>query len=130
MKMDFRARLTAIFILLALTAACGKQRTATGSFEKATDECIGEAIPKQFMVRYKDGRIEKVNAPSKEEFINGFLTENLDLIEYAEHDYFVRAGVPVKHGEIKPGEIKQKLAQSMWADNWGAERVWHGNGER
>lgn len=118
MKMDFRARLTAIFIFSALTAACGEQRTATGSFEKASDECIGEAIPKQFMVRYKDGRIEKVNAPSKEEFISGFLTDNLDQIEYAEHDYFVRAGVPVK-----PGEIKQKLAQSMWADNWGAERV-------
>ena len=120
MKMDFHyfARVTAVFILSALTVACGKQPTASGTFEKASEECVGEAIPKQFIVRYKDGRIEKVNAPSKEEFINGFLTENLDQIEYAEHDYFVHAGVPVKQDEIK-----QKLSQSMWADNWGAERV-------
>jgi subtilisin family serine protease len=115
MKMDFRAcaRLSAILFFSALTAACGQQRTASGSFEKASEECFGEAIPKQFMVRFKDGRIEKVNAPSKEEFINGYLTENLDQIEYAEHDYYVRISTPVK----------QKVAQSMWADNWGAERV-------
>jgi subtilisin family serine protease len=114
MKMDFRARLFLTILLTFFATACGKQKTASGTFEKASDECAGDIIPKQFAVRFLDGHMEVVHAESKEDFINGFLTEHLDVIDYAEHDFYVHSADRVK---------MQTSQQSAWADNWGVDRV-------
>lgn len=100
-------------MLCALTA-CGKQQLASDAFEKASDACASNILEKRFVVKNRDGSIEVVEANSREEFINGYLTENLDQIEYAEHDFRVRVS------DQKP--IVRTMFTSF-ADNWGAKRV-------
>lgn len=114
MKMDFRAPLFLTILLTFFVSACGEQKTTSGNFEKASDECLGDVIPKQFVVRYLDGRMEVVHAESKEEFIDGFLKEHKDVIDFAEHDFYVHS-----KDVIKP----MSSDQALWADNWGVDRV-------
>lgn len=111
MKTDFR-RLGLLLAALISLSACGKNRTAYDTFEKTADECTGAAVPNRFLVRYVDGSLKAVEAPSKEEFIEGYLTENLEKIEYAEHEYRLRTY------DISP----QAFARPS-ADNWGVVRV-------
>jgi subtilisin family serine protease len=112
MKMDFRAIMfiAAIFAL----SACGQQRTASSTFEKTSEECLGLAIPQSFVVKYFDGHTEVVSAESKDKFINGFLTKNLDKIEYAEHDF---------RAKISASDVHAMDGISSWADNWGEANV-------
>ncbi len=109
MKMDLRL-LSVFFVFLA---ACGKAPTAVSSFEKAGEACLSDAIPKSFVVKYRDGKVKRITAPSKQEFIDGYLTENLDKIEFAEHDFLVRTQ------EVPQAQVKQTVSP----DNWGQIRV-------
>ncbi|NJL24342.1 MAG: S8 family serine peptidase [Calothrix sp. SM1_5_4] len=110
LKTDLRLR-TAISCVLLLTA-CGKQRTAEVTYAKASEECAGDVIPRQFIVRYVDGSIETVRAPSEREFIEGFLTRNLDRVDLAEPDYLVRTRNQIQAVNAAPA-----------ADNWGVQRT-------
>ncbi|NJM10215.1 MAG: S8 family serine peptidase [Bdellovibrionaceae bacterium] len=112
MKMDFRW--LGLLIAVAMLSACGKQRTASSAFEKASDTCTSDILPKRFVVKYYDGRIEMVQAESRQEFIDGFLSERLDQIEFAEHDFAVKSSV---------AEARANAAETAFADNWGAARV-------
>ncbi len=94
----------------ALTA-CGQQKTASAVYEKAGEECVADVIPQRFMVRYTDGRSQVVRAESEKAFLDGFVTENLARIEYAEPDYLVRAFTPTA------------VAAAGSADNWGVIRI-------
>ncbi len=112
MKMDFR--IGAFVIALLALSACGKERTSSSSFEKTSEECLGAAIPQKFVVKYFDGRTEVVQAESKQKFIDGFLTDNLNKIEYAEHDFKVQ--IDAKDIHVMEGSVTV-------ADNWGAAKV-------
>lgn len=109
-------RLTRLLITTALlltTVACGKMSDPSQAFQAASDECQGAAIPNRFMVKYLDGRSEVVLAPSKEEFIAGFLSENLDQIAFAEHDYRVQ----LKNAEVQPFLNRDTV------NNWGTVKI-------
>jgi subtilisin family serine protease len=112
MKMDFR-RLLLTLVSCASLSACGPQRLVGSSFRKASDECQNSAVPNKFIVRYWDGRTATVHAPSEEEFINGFLSENLNEIAFAEHDYKI-------HLDTNPSV---SASEDGNADNWGVARV-------
>ncbi len=111
MKKDLRLIVLLLFFL-GLTA-CGKQRSSSGAFEKAADECLADVIPQSFVVKYFDGRSERVSADSKEEFIDGYLKDNLERIEFAEHDF------KVKVADV----VSPRALQTGFADNWGVARV-------
>lgn len=105
-------RLLSFAFLMTLTlSACSKQKTSSDVFEKASEECVADVIPQRFIVRYVDGHTEVVSAESEREFLNGFVTDNLDRIEFAEPDYIVRASAPTVRGLVNS------------ADNWGLIRV-------
>jgi len=121
MKMDVRG-LGVAWLLSIAVIGCGKQKTPEGVFEKASDECAGAALSGQFMVRKTDGSFEVIQASSREEFIRGYLTQNLDRVEFAEHDFTVRA------------EVMPNKANAKWFDddippadptpnNWGVRRI-------
>jgi subtilisin family serine protease len=106
-------RFIVLHLFLVTLTACGNQRSSSGTFEKAADECLANVIPKSFVVKYLDGRSERVAADSKEEFISGFLKENLEQIEFAEHDF-----------KVKTADVISPFAvQTGFADNWGVSRV-------
>jgi subtilisin family serine protease len=122
MKMDFQLA-TALAVVTMAISACGSPKTAQSTFSKAdSDSCAANAIPQQFMVRYEDGSLAVIHAESEKAFIDGYLTENLQRIRYAEPDYRVHAAM---------------LADSpppatATADNWGvikvaADQMWKQN---
>ncbi len=109
---DCRRFVGVIFALISLSA-CGKQRTSSAVFEKAGEACEADALPNSFVVKYFDGRLDRVPASSKQEFIDGFLTEHLPEISFAEHDF-----------KVQTADVVRVLAQDVrYADNWGASRV-------
>lgn len=112
--MDFRK--AALFLLtVSFLTACGKVRTASTTLEKsASQECLGAEIPQQFIVKKFDGSTEIVRAESEDAFINGYLTENLAAVDYAEHDYTVHAALPLQ---------AQSAQTTSFADNWGVGKV-------
>ncbi len=99
-----------ILTTLALSA-CGKQKTSSQVYEKAAEECVADVIPKQFVVHYTDGHSEVVHAESEKAFLDGFVAQNLDRIEFAEPDYLVRAFTPTA------------TPRAASADNWGVARI-------
>lgn len=111
MQMDFARRFVAILLTVLTVTACSKKRSSYQTFEKASDDCMSDAAPNRYIVQYFDGTMEVVEAASKEKFIEGFLSENLDRIAYAEHDFVVRERT-----------VKTKDFETS-ADNWGAERI-------
>ncbi len=113
MKHGLRCLALAFTIISALTA-CGKQRVASSSFEKASGECGSSAMSNQFMIKRLDGGIEVVRAESQDEFINGYMTQNLKDIEYAEPDYVVHAYATARC------PTAPAPALTTYADNWGA----------
>ncbi|MGE4133759.1 MAG: S8 family peptidase [Bdellovibrionales bacterium] len=109
--------LSKIFFLLTgmlALSACGKQKTSSGNYSKPAEECVADVVPQNFIVRYLDGRIERVQAPSEAEFLRGFFAENQNQIETAEPDYFVRNHV---------GTFAQDGEVVTTSDNWGMARV-------
>ncbi len=106
-------------LLLAISfvgslSACGVDKVASSTFEKPDDECIGAAIPNQFLVHRKDQTTLVVHANSKDEFINGYLTENLADVEFAEYDYRVHSPKAV----VAPSSVGTGAV-----DNWGVIRI-------
>lgn len=109
MKKDLRL----VVLFFVFLSACGQQKTSSNAFEKAGDACLSEAIPNSFVVKYLDGRVERISAPSKDEFISGYLTEHLNEIDFAEHDFRVQLN----------DVIRAQALQTAYADNWGQSRV-------
>lgn len=115
MAKTFAVRIVFGIFLSLILSSCGNKSSAYDSFEKTSLGCEGNAASQQFIVQFFDGSSKVVRANSKEEFIEGYLTENLNRIAYAEHDYSVHVETPSATGSPK--------IFSQFADNWGAERV-------
>lgn len=112
--MDFRTPrilCTWTAILLLTLSACAKQKTSSSVFEKAGEECAADVIPNQYMVRYVDGSNSIEHANSDQEFMDGFITQNLARIEFAEPDYRIHSKSATLQGAGGP------------IDNWGVERI-------
>lgn len=102
-----------VILLANLIAACNSERPAARLFQETSVECAGDAIPNQFLVKFKNGSVEVISAPSKVALINGFLTDHLNTIAYAEHDFKVHTST----GGLSP------FASKGTADNWGAKKI-------
>lgn len=103
-------------VTLSALSACGKQREAESTFEKASNECLDSAAPGQFMARHFDGSVEVVRANSKEEFINNYVRPNLDSIEYTEHDFVVKVSQPVEQESLR-------VSANDDPPNWGVMQI-------
>lgn len=111
MKMELRPWHLAMVLLML--AGCGKTRNASSVFQEASDECAFAAVPHRFIVKYADGRSEAIEAASKREFIDGYLTKNLNRVVYAEHDFRVQTETFTQGGG----------GGSTLIDNWGVIRI-------
>lgn len=107
-------RLLLALVVLLVVTGCGKQRTTSSVFTSAKPECLNETVPGRFTVKFFDGKRQTVHAASKQEFLDGFLTENLDRIEYAEHDFYVHSSVE---------SAANVTASGGFANNWGPIRI-------
>ena len=112
MKMDFRCHTVFLSIAVLTLSACGKQKTSLSTFEKPSEECVADIVPKQFIMRYTDGSIKVVRAESTDQFLKDHVEHELSRVAYSEHDYFVHASP----------QIKQQTTVTS-ADNWAAMRI-------
>lgn len=104
-------RLTVLALAVLTLSACAKTETTTSVFSAAKEECVADVAPQRYIVRFNDGRIQSVTAPSDQEFVDGFVAQNLDQIEFAEPDYYVSSKVDLSH------------FSSSFTDNWGTKRI-------
>lgn len=108
-------------LLIALTTmltACAEQKTSTTVFERPTSECAAEAIPTRYIVRFTDGQSTAVRAASDDDFLNHYVTPNLEKIDYAEPDYAVHAYDGVSNTSASADD-----PDTIAIDNWGVARV-------
>ncbi len=108
------AHALAAFAALLALSACSQQKTSSPVYEKAAEECLSDVIPQQFVVHYTNGEMAVVHAASEEAFIDGFVSENLARIEFAEPDYKVRTPV------LRANSVRQAAGLN---DNWGVARI-------
>lgn len=115
MKKDFHRTLVMMTACIWLSA-CAAQKTPDSVYQNTTDDCVSNVIPQQFLVTFENGSHQVIHAASKDEFINGYLTENLANVRLAEPDYRVQAALP-------SGEGTSGIAYVNHADNWGPARI-------
>lgn len=109
-------RLAMMAAAVTVLSACGSQKTSSSVFEKTeTEECEAAAMQTRFVVRFVDGSTEVVEAPSKQEFLDGFVTKNLQRIEYAEPDFMVKT----RARELASAPV----TASAVINNWGPQRI-------
>lgn len=104
-------RLILVAAGIAGLTACGSTSNSARVFEKTSESCAAEALANRFVVRFKDGRTQVIEAPSKAEFLAGFVEENWHRIEYAEHDFKVHA------------DVGALTTATTLANNWGVIRI-------
>lgn len=108
-----------LILILTLQVACGKSKTPHTVLRQVNDECKESATPDRFIVRWTDGRRTVEKAPDRERFIEDFITPNLEKIESAEHDHWIRAedASPLSHWgapEINNWGIENVNAAAAW----------------
>lgn len=112
MRMKKAFCLFAVVALSLLNTSCGSERPAAKIFQETSVECSGDVIPNRFLVKFKNGSVQTVSASSKDALIDGFLTDHLQKVEYAEHDFKVRMSVDNAKMYFKSG-----------SNNWGAKKI-------
>ncbi len=89
--MDVVHKVFSALILTAALTACNTDGYSSSnqftSNEKAT--CASAAIKDRFIVKWKSGKISYESAEDREHFQKGFMVENSDQIDFAEHDHMI-----------------------------------------
>ena len=79
-----------ILISLAI-ASCDRSNKTEGVFiQSDSNACEEQKIPNEFIVKWKSGKITKINNMNQNYFVNTFLQENLGEIEKSEPNYKLR----------------------------------------
>ncbi len=108
--MDVRALM--VCLLLALSA-CGSSTPPEEPLTKAADECEGEVLSNQKIIRWNDGRFtkHKLSSQQKEKF-DRFVEKNKNKIKYVENDFRI----------TKPSPGISLLSWGGYA-NWGVDAI-------
>ena len=96
MDVATKARLGAVSVIFAMVfSGCGNnsERVAE-TFPKTAAECSGTAVPNQYVVRYKSGRMVVHRGYTREELTRQVIEPQLEQIEFAEQDQMVRSIQP------------------------------------
>ncbi len=97
-------------------SSCSQVSDNSGSNEFRTGDfgCSGSAIPDSFIIRWKNGHVTKAKAANRQSFIEQVLNKNKGLIDFAEHDYYVKAPVVTK------ADVE---AQAFVDNYWGQTKI-------
>ncbi|MCB0377653.1 MAG: S8 family serine peptidase [Bdellovibrionales bacterium] len=119
--MDVRKLLGLVFVLI-ITANCqGNKRVGSDQFKRSSQpQCDDQARPGEYLVQWKNGDVTIENFSDDESFIEEFLEQNKEAIEFAEPHYKIL----VSHGvEVAPlgygGQINWGVDAIQAASGWG-----------
>lgn len=108
------SRAVVAFATLSFITACGAPSSSERVFEKAGEDCSAEVVDKRFVVHFLDGRMQVVTAESERAFLDGFVTENLRQIRFAEPEYRLH------NSDV---HVQASSSPITTMDNWGVARI-------
>ena len=118
--MEVRALLLCLLLVLS---ACGSSSPPEETFSKAEDDCRGEELSQQKIIRWKDGRFtkHKLSKLKKNQF-ERFVEINKDKIKYIESDFKISKPLPgtislLSWGGYANWGIDSIVAKKLWDQN-------------
>lgn len=88
--MDVISKRVICFSLLIFITACSKEKTKEDVFpQEKLENCSATAVENKFIVQWEDGRVTTESGLNREDFLNGFVEDNLDKIKYVEQDKMI-----------------------------------------
>lgn len=110
-----------MFLSLFFVAACGLNGPDSNSkfITPSNSNCAKNAVGDKFVVQWKNGATSIEHATSREEFVQNFLEDHKEEIQFAEHDYVVRVS-PMEQSEVHaaaedPADWGQVDTEAEWA---------------
>jgi subtilisin family serine protease len=101
-----------VFVLIA--SGCSKALLHEKQvFPEGSADCAESAVKTRYLVKKKDGSIERVRATSREEMLEKYVRPKIDELEYVEAEKIIYATDSQGDGQITPSST----------ETWGAERV-------
>jgi subtilisin family serine protease len=97
--------------LISLLAGCAEDPSEGVSSVSENAECVSQKIDGQYIVKFKDGRMEKVLAESDQDLFENKLKEVRDQVERVERNY----SIPLSDFKIETTALN--------SDNWGFDAV-------
>ncbi len=91
--MDVAHKVLSLLFCAIFLSSCGANTGAQNQNQFSSSDkakCTSAEIKDRFIVKWKSGRISRESAFDREHFKHGFMVENSDQIEFAEHDYRVQ----------------------------------------
>jgi subtilisin family serine protease len=126
LNMDVRAAF--LCFLLALSG-CGSSTETEETLTKATDDCEGEEVSNQKIIRWKDGRLTKHKlAHLKKDQFKRFVENNKNKIVYIENDFKISKPLPggvslLGWGGYPNWGVDMIAAKTLWNQNIFGEDV-------
>lgn len=110
--------LVCLFPFSILLTGCGSQKTeALSKFHPLKGSCTGSAVTSQFIVHWADGSLSVETAENQEEFVNSFMTENVENIAWAEHDHRIQQQAPISSPSLTSTSFNNDPL------NWGQRKI-------
>ena len=90
--MDVVHKLFLALILVLSLSACNTGGKGVQNQFSTSDKvtCSSTEIKDRFIVKWKSGKISYESAKDRDHFQNGFMAENSDKIDFAEHDHLIQ----------------------------------------
>jgi subtilisin family serine protease len=107
-----------LFIASLMLSACGGIKTVDSVFPATADVCASAASQNRFIVNWEDGRVTLENGTSPDDFRQGFVSKNLNLIKHVDQDRRIRFIQP--QSELEVNSTDDVRSQSM---NWGPQQI-------
>jgi subtilisin family serine protease len=101
-------KISLLLVLSLFLVHCAPEKKH--GFVEATSFCQTQASNTQFVVHWRSGEFSVVQAKSKKDFIENFLAQHSDEVEWAEHDFLL--SVPMQSSDSGPVDPE-----------WGTDRI-------
>ncbi len=125
-----RQRVGLILFALSFTvlSSCAPEKTKTTVFNdnsQSTSSKLGDCdaltVKNKFIVQWMNGKFSVHEAPSKDEFLDGFVSENLREIKLVEYDELMQIKLQSEQVTLP---IKATALQTWGQESIGAQAAW------
>ena len=125
--MDVFKALLAIVLLAVVTSACSKSDPAQVFSLSEKTNCQGLRVKNEFLVRWKSGALTLEHFDGDHhQFINDFISPQLEKIEHAEYNHKVFEVFPSDSGQ--PQEVPYFASDFNWGASYShADFAWQNN---
>ena len=122
---------TTLLCTLVIFCSCGSRSNQNGEFNKAVDACEGQALATHKLIKWKDGRITKINSSKiGKKSLDVFVKKNEAKIEFIENDFKISRPAPNSFSLLRRFEeaplnwgVQSISASTLWQKNILGENI-------